>query len=181
MKEQLFLSASNLKAKFSQERETTWVETGMAGAIEALSKALSDLRDIGVDAELQLNGIIAEDSFPLIQKVSEIKTTFSVAASGILKVGPSESLLAISTSEDKKPVLKIYVSDRDYAARSLRHDFRGSCFDLNADAEALQKFQAQILRIAAQNEIIREHDVADTLGFDGRRKFRLSKTIPIRP
>lgn len=148
----------------------------MAPAVEALSKALKDLRDIGVNVQLQLSRSIFEDSFSLARKAGNITGEFTLSASGVLKIDQSQFLLAISTSENLKgDVLKIYVSDREYSSRVLRSDFRGACYDLNANAAAMQEFQTNILQTAACNEIIRDHDVSGTLGFDGHGKPKLLK------
>ncbi|MCE9507368.1 MAG: hypothetical protein K8R48_03490 [Alphaproteobacteria bacterium] len=174
-----FPSATELKAAFNQQKESrhAWfAETGIITAIEALSKAVRDLRDIGVNVQLQLNGNASEDAFSLTKTVTEIKGGLTVPVSGILKIDQVEHLLALSVKEGEAAVLKIYVSDFDYRGLGATNSIRGQCFDLGADAQAVRKLQEKILFTAVRNEIIRDHDVGNSLGFDEHRNSRLPKS-----
>jgi hypothetical protein len=179
MKKQYFPSADELKAAFNQQKEHSlnwYTETGIITAVEALSKAIRDLRDIGVNVQLQLIGNASEDAFALVKTVAEIKGALTVSASGILKIDHVEHLLAISVKEGESAVLKIYVSDFDYRGLGATGNIRGKCFDLLADAQAIQKLQDKILFTAVRNEVIRDHDAANSLGFDEHRIARLPKS-----
>ena len=176
---QYFPSADELKAAFNQQKESRhdwFAEIGIITAIEALSKALRDLRDIGVNVQLQLNGNASEDAFSLAKTVTEIKGTLTVPVSGILKIDQVEHLLAISVKEGEAAVLKIYVSDFDYRGLGATNSIRGQCFNLLTDAQAIQKLQDKILFTAVRNEVIRDHDAANSLGFDEHRIARLPKS-----
>lgn len=180
MKEQNFVSPGALKAAFEsrkQEHRSGWKESGVVAAIEALSTAIRDLQDIGVDVHLQLSNVVFEDSWSLMKDV----TGRTVELSGVLKIDQNEHLLAIAAQEKEtveevvvvkgkqetkktetnKPVLKIYLSDRDFTARTLKHDSRSRCYDLKEDPDAMHKLQQRIITIASANEAIREHDVGN--------------------
>lgn len=182
MKEQVFLSTADLREAFERTRASYEEEKDVTGIIEALSKAIKTLRDAGVDVHLQLSRSITEDSFPLAKKAGQLSCTFSLTMSGVLKINQSEHLLTLSTTEGadetKRDVLKLYVSDREYSSRSLHDDFRGECFDLKTDAEALQKFQHFVINKASWNAVIRDHDVCDTFDNTGVRRLNKFSLIP---
>ena len=184
MKDQNFLPKHELKAAFDSQKEKTlaaWEANGVVAATEALSKAIKDLQDIGLDVQLKLGGSIFEDAFPLAKKAGGLSGNYSLSLSGILKVDHEEFLLTICEKEAEKSVLKIYLSERDFSGRTLHQDYRGSCFNLNENPEAIHQFQDLIMQRVSQNEVIRDHDVCDAFENNGVRRLRksvLNKPIP---
>jgi len=168
MKQQIFSTAAELKAEYNQKREKTkteWNSYNLGLAIESLSQAIADLRAIGINVHLDLAGNATEDAFLMVQTVAESKGMI-VPISGILKIDNVEHLLCVSVSEADIPVLKIYLSQFDYRGQRIYPVIRGKAFDLNADPQAMHKFQQQVIFAAARNEIVRRHDVADVFSKD---------------
>jgi hypothetical protein len=182
MKKQSFLSVEELKIAYAREKEknqTSWENIGVIDAIESLSQALAALHEIGVDVHLKFSPSISEEVFSLIQTIDGGRQPW-VALSGILEIDQIEHLLVVSTKESQSPVLKIYLAERDYASKHLNNDFRGKIYDLKTDAKAMHKFQQDIILIATENEIIREHDVCNA--FEKNRPTRLvGKTAGFKP
>lgn len=183
MKKQYVAPTDTLTAYFNEQKENSeagFKRHGVDAALESISTALKDLNDIGIDVQLQLNQSYAEESWSLINKVNGIAVNSNVILSGILKIDHVEHLLVVSSSENEIPALKIYVAGRDYASRHLQSDFRGTCYDLNEDPEAIYKLQQFIVEKAADNEIIRKHDIHGSFNKE-HPAVRLEKTSAAKP
>jgi len=199
MKEQFFASVSDLKAEIDNCKSKWDFTSDVSAAVEALSKAIKTLQDCGIDVRLQLGRNHYEDVFSLMKE--NVK---SVTLSGIVKIDQKERLLSICTEEKEtvevevtvegkngkiekrkerqnkeKEVLKIYLPVFDFTARSLRHDFRSECFDLNEDPQAIYKLQKTLYNIAVYDEIIDRHDVCGAFEHEGIT--RLNKPAITRP
>lgn len=175
MKKQYVAPAEKLTAHFNEQKkgyETFYEGSGLDAVLEALSKAMYDLNEIGIDVQLQLNHSLGEEVWTMIDKVNGTSVSSSVSLTGVLKIDQDERLFAVSHKENEEPVRKIYVSNRNYASRRLSHDFRGTSFDLNNDSEAIYKFQQLIIDIAAENETIRNHDVHESFNKEAPAKLQ---------
>ncbi|MBI3440421.1 MAG: hypothetical protein HY052_01220 [Proteobacteria bacterium] len=181
MKDQVFPPKNDLKAAFDRQKSSDhskWEANGVTATIEALSKTFKALRDAGIDAHIQLSGDICEDAFSLVRTVTPNLMSHQCNLSGILKIDQLEYLLAISTVENTKPVLKIYVSEWNYKGQGTTQGIKGRYFDLNEDSEALQKLQKYIILMTVRNEIIRDHDVCDMFDDDGIKRLNKSPLAP---
>lgn len=185
MKEPHFLSKGELRELFEQRKSaynTSWQENGFVDALEALSRALRDLVDIGVNAHLQISSSVPEESFRLVEGVTKLSNSRRVTGSGVLTVDQCQYLVIFSNAEDKQEnetkILKMYVSSREYGSRKLQSDFRGECFDLKDDVDGIQKFQRHVINIAAESEVINAHDVCNVFESTGIRRLNKSPLAP---
>ena len=179
MKKQFFASSGELKDlrdKAKKERENDLASCGVTQAIENISQAINDLKDIGVNVELQMIGWPSEDAFALVKASAEVKGSLIVPVYGILKVDQFEHLLAISMAENNNDVLKLYISDFDYRSNSLDNKNRGTCFDLMNDPKAIFNFQQRIIFSAAINSR-RFNDCVRYAGFKKRTHYDKVKGI----
>ena len=189
MKKQIIVPVTALQAEFNEKKEKA-AEYQYMGILQALSKALKDLQDIGIDVGLEISTAISEESFKLVQGIGG-PASCSVYFSGVLRIGTQERLLVLSATENVRKrdldgstkdesidMLKIFVSSRDYASRKIESDFRGLCFDLNEDAKAIYKLQQFIIEEAADNEAITENDIHDA--FSGPERQAKLKKAPAR-
>jgi hypothetical protein len=194
MKEQSISSATDLKAEFNrlkQEREESWRASGNLDVIESLSKALHELQNAGIDVRLQLDTAYPEEVWGLMKKVVKAERT-TVGLSGILSIGHEEHLIALCVKEEisvrkgdllqkqDNEVMKLCIANRSYVSKKLTSDFRGECFDLKEDPEAIQNLQKYIVNQAVSNEIIASHDIYDSFQNRGTSLYGKGLKSPVK-
>lgn len=149
------------KQKFAADCD----QNGLAQGTEAFSTVISDLKIAGIDVSVDIFADAAELGFAMFDTKS-IRTPVT----GILHIGPIERLFAFAVRENGQAVLKLALSDFDIrfnGADGLLKDGKldnrvvATIYDLKNDPDALVKFQDEVLRMAARNAVIFEHDVAD--------------------
>lgn len=162
------MTAGELAATFAQKKsdfERMHEKSGMLRAIEALSRAVGDIKDAGHDVALTLYGNASEESFGIFSRGGGL----TVPASGVLRIGDSHRLIAIATKAGGRAALQIGMSEFD-----IRHNgaegtmkegditpvVRADIYDLKANPAALKDLQAEILRSLARDQVVAEHDAA---------------------
>ncbi len=138
---------------------------GLDQAVEAFSVAIRDLKTYGLDLSVEIFGDASELSFALFNS-SSIRTPVT----GILHIGPIQRLFAFAVRIEDKPVLKLAMSEFDIRFNGadgtvtegkLDNKVRAQIYDLKNDEDALVKFQDEVLRMAARNDVVFRHDIAD--------------------
>jgi hypothetical protein len=185
------LSPSDIAAHFRQQVETSSPhDKETAQALQELSHAIDDCKAAGLDVSLELAGqgsLLAADLFVPYRYVA-------VCASGILRTGQSTYLLALATSIDHDPCLKLAISAHDprfyrphtetrYDSINGRHvecnTVPGSVYDLKYDEEPLVRFQKHVASLCARDAFIRANDPAKA--FNGEKdRSQLPKTAILR-
>jgi len=175
------LNASEISAEFNKQRNiftTNAAKSGLDTAVQNLSRLIGDLKTAGMDVELTLFGIPSEQAFTLFDA-----SGMTVPVSGVLRMGQTQRLLAISTKEGNDSTLRVAISEFDIrfnGAKAVAKDgningvVRHKSFDLKNDDEALAKLGQEIIRYCARNEAVNGWDVAGA--FDNGAK--LQKTAP---
>lgn len=184
MKKTVFLTPHQLSEAFEtakKEYQSYWEEIGFLTLVESLSKAVKDLQNIGLDVHLLLSPAIHEDAFKLVREIDKITGSFSISCSGILTIGQDDHLIAISTEKDRKNVLGLYISRRNFFSQTIHNDHRCDYFDLENDVEAMIKFQRFIIKRYARNEVLRAHDVENAFGTREQNIRRLQNKPVLKP
>ncbi len=147
--------------------------------LQQLSQIFHDMRAAGLDVSLNITGDVSNLAFRMFPK------GITVPIEGIVRIGANERLLAIAVKDRTGACLKLALSELD-----IRHDgmdmslsdgtiktvIRSNIYDLNQDPDALIKFQKEIIRFSARNEVIFESDIAEA--FEGTRKLRKNMLKP---
>jgi hypothetical protein len=148
------------KKKFASDCD----KNGLARATEEFSLVINDLKMAGMDLSVEIFADASELGFAMFD-TNSIRTPVT----GILHIGPIHRLFSFAVREGNEEVLKLAVSDFDIRFNGadgavkdgkLDNKVRATIYDLKADADALVKFQDEVLRMCARNAVIFEHDVA---------------------
>jgi hypothetical protein len=188
------LDPNQIREEFNQRKQAftkEHAENGLADAIEDLSRVVGDLKAGGLDVELEFFGCPSDQAFQLFP----FKGALIVPVSGILRIGRLHRLLAIATKVDGAPALRLGLSEFDIRFAGPQASFilpaaekdagakeiavggkvRSTVYDLKTDPDALVKFQTEVIRHAARNAFVDDHDVGGafdngvTLGKTGLR------------
>jgi hypothetical protein len=140
-------------------------QTGLSQGVEAFSVAINDLRSGGMDLSVEIFADGSELGFAMFNS-GNIRTPVS----GILHIGPIHRLFAFAVRDADGACLKLAVSEFDVRFNGadgtikdnkLDNTIRAQIYDLKNDEDALVKMQDEIIRMAARNEVVYNHDVAD--------------------
>ena len=171
------MTPQNIRDTFNAQKdahETAWAKSGLTGALESLSLALRDLNMMGIDATLEMMSTPSEQAFAMLPD-----SGMTVPVSGLLRIGHIHYLLSIATKHGGQDCLKLCLSEFDIRFQGVKgkiqeSDFkqsvRSNIYDLQKDADAMVKFQKEIIRHAARNDVIDAHDVGATLDTGTPRK-----------
>lgn len=182
------LEPREISEQFNAHRaqfEASHEKSGALKAIEAISLAISDIRDAGHDVSLTLSGMPSEQAFDLFESAGG---RLIVPFSGTLRIGTAEQLIALATTVSGKPALMLATSEFDIRFNGpdatlkegvVNGTVRHLSYDLKNDEEALRKFQREVLRDCARNEVVNAHDTADA--FDNGPRLRRSARLPKMP
>lgn len=166
------------KARFEKQHAAS----GLLDAMEQFSRAIGDLKAAGHDLQLQFHGNASEEAFAMFTRTGGL----TVPVSGVLRIGTNDRLVAFATKMNGEPVLQLAMSEFDIvrngidgkvAEGNISPTVRSTVFDLKKDPEALVKFQTEVLRSLARNEVVNDRDKANA--FDNGAS-RLSKR-PLPP
>ncbi len=179
------LTPQNIRDEFNAQKdahETSWAKSGLNGALESLSLALRDLNQSGIDVTLEMMGTPSEQAFAMLPE-----NGMTVPVSGLLRIGHIHYLLSIAIRHGGEDCLKLCLSEFDIRFQGARgkvkeNDFkqsvRAKVYDLKRDADAMAKFQKEIIRHAARNSVIDAHDHGATLDTGApRKKTGLKSTL----
>ena len=181
------LDAREISDHFNAHRaefEARHDKTGALAAIEDISRAIADIRAAGHDISLTLSGMPSEQAFDLFPGSGSLTVPFS----GVLRIGTAEQLVALATKVHGKPALLLATSEFDIrftgpeatvAEDKINGVVRHQSYDLKNDPDALVKFQSEVLRDCARNEVVNAHDVAEA--FDNGAPLRKSARLPKTP
>jgi hypothetical protein len=191
------LDNNQIRDEFNAKKQNfaKWLdETGLSNAIKDLSRAVSDLKSAGLDIDLQLFGDASEQAFGMFPRGNGL----TVPVSGDLRIGRHHHLVAFAVKVDGKPALQLGLSQFDIRftgpygslafpkigqngasaqAAAITSVVRANVYDLANDAEALVKFQKEIIRDAARDAFIDELD--ESRAFDNGNS--LGKPIRLIP
>jgi len=168
-----------------EKHEKQWSDWGLTQALEEISLALRDIRQQGHDVSLDMIGTPSEQVFSMMPQ-----SGMTVPVSGLLRIGGIDYLLGIVTKQNGNPCLKLCVSEFDIRFQGVngkvkegdfRQAVRSNIYDLKGDADALVKFQKEIIRHCARNKVIADHDPAGTLGADTQGKKPVAKSALQKP
>jgi len=185
------MTDAEIRAEFNAQKErftSEHVKSGLLPVIEDLSQAIADLKAQGHDLSLEFFGNPSEQAFAMFPRGGGQLTS---PVSGILRTGTNHRLLAISTTVNDKPALQLALSEFDIRhsgadatiktsgdaasqSGSIQGIVRAKVYDLKGDPNALVKFQQDVLRHCARNDVINEHDVAGA--FDNGAGIRKMKS-----
>lgn len=190
------MTDAEIRAEFNAQKErftNEHVKSGLLQVFEDLSNAISDIKAQGHDLSLEFFGNPSEQAFAMFPRGNGQLTT---PVSGILRTGTNHRLLAISTTVSGQPALQIALSEFDIRhsgadatiktsgdsashTGSIEGVVRAKVYDLKNDPDALFKFQQDVLRHCARNEVINDHDVAGA--FDNGTTIRKMKAPAPKP
>lgn len=148
------------KQKFAKWGE----ETGFDKVLQGISVAIDDLRAGGIDVSLEIFGDSSEQAFALAG-TSSVTTPIS----GVLKINNIHRLFSLSVKEQGQDCLKVALSDFDIryngvegktTEQRVRNVIRSKTYDFKRDADALVKFQLEIIQFSARNAVVADNDVA---------------------
>lgn len=149
------------KARFEKQHKAS----GLLDAMEQFSRAVGDLKAAGHDLSLQFHGNASEEAFSMFTRTGGL----TVPVSGVLRIGPNERLVAFATKINGESVMQLGMSEFDIghngvdgkvAEGNISPTVRANVFDMKNDPDALVKFQTEVLRSLARNEVVNERDVA---------------------
>jgi hypothetical protein len=155
------------RRKFAEDCDAT----GLAQGIEAFSVVINDLKSAGMDLSVEIFADGSELGFAMFDS-SNVRTPVS----GVLHIGPIHRLFAFAVRDSGGACLKLAVSEFDVRFNGadgtikdskLDNTIRAQIYDLKNDEDALVKMQDEIIRMAARNEVVCNHDVADAFDKPG--------------
>lgn len=170
------LATEQIREHFNAQRtahEESWAKSGLNTALENISLALQDLNNNGVSVSLEMMGTPSEQAFGMLEG------GMTVPVSGILRIDNMHFLLSVATKHSGQACLKLCLSEFDIRFQGvkakvkesdLRQSVRADIFDLKDDPEALVKFQKEIIRNSARNQVIDDHNIGGTLESGINRK-----------
>lgn len=182
------MTPQNIRDEFNAQtdaHEKSWAKAGLNSALENISLALRDLNASGIDVSLEMLGTPSEQSFAML-----LDSGMTVPVSGILRIGHIHYLLSIAVKHGGQECLKLCMSEFDIRFQGVRgkikeNDFRqvvrSNIYDLKGDADALAKFQKEIICHAARNHVIDGHDHGNTLDTGSPRKKTCLKSPLKKP
>lgn len=147
--------------------EASWTKSGLNTALENISLALQDLNNNGISVSLEIMGTPSEQAFGMLSE-----SGMTVPVSGILRIDNAHFLLSVATKHSGQDCLKLCLSEFDIRFQGvrakvkegdLRQNVRADIYDLKGDPDALVKFQKEIIRYSARNQVINDHNVGSTL------------------
>jgi len=182
------LTAEQIREHFNAQRvahEESWAKSGLNTALENISLALQDLNNNGVAVSLEIMGTPSEQAFGMLSDAG-----MTVPVSGVLRIGNAHFLLSVATKHSGQDCLKLCVSEFDIRFQGVKakikeSDFRqivrADIYDLKGDPDALVKFQKEIIRYGARNQVIDDHNIGGTLETGISRKKAALKSPLQKP
>lgn len=150
------LTPSEIQEKFNARSATALSDDDpqIGEFIQHLSHAVADLKEQGVDIDLELTGWCGSYGFKLPGQAT------TVIFSGTLRVGVAHHHVTMvskkKTFEGEKPCRDLHISY--YNALQGELDNRTWSFDFMNDDNALVDLQEHILMLAARNKVIHDND-----------------------
>jgi len=148
------LTPGEVTEKFNARRNTlqeNWEKSGVAGALQDISKAVKNLKDGGADISMELFFGSGYAGFAMF------KASMSVACSGLLRAGNNTHVVALGIKENGQDCLKLAVSVHDFRLH-IGDTVESRIFDLKTDENALVAFQSFILNDSAEAAVIAQND-----------------------
>ncbi len=161
------LSRDDIRKQF--DAASSEQNTPFTNAVKALSAAINDMRNEGIDVELLLTGCATEQGFAL--SPGNNVATWRQKTSGILRIGNSQHLVAFCTqaklkSEGEDAEWKDFtimcVSKLDIRMQGLDKGVRTETFNLRKDG-GLIEFQKFVINKAGVDAAISNADTYQSL------------------
>ena len=161
-------------AEQKKERETLQ-EKGLDRALQELSEAMDELRNIGIDTHLVLKNGGSDLSF-MMAKGYNVTCNYH----GYFNIGNQNYILGIFTRVGEEDCLQMRVSVHDLEGKNKAESMAHILYDLTSE-EALKDFQKSMVEAAVSQELIRENDKKNVFSMPAltrqRRMNKRRKTV----
>ena len=173
----MYYKGPDLKKLFEQERKAmqkTFKDKRLDAAVELLSDALFELKKIGVETELAMKHGGSDLAFSMAGS-----GTTTCYMHGTISVGNQKYLLGIFTQVNGEDCLQLRISRFDIDGNNPNSSVSATAFDLT-QGDGLKGFQGILLRAAALQEVVREHDTHKSLSMKdlSHKRFVAKRKLP---
>ncbi len=164
------LSRDEIRAKFEKAAHSEG-DTPFMYAVTQLSAAMHELQAAGLDVELTILGVSAEQAFQL--DIGNNVRDWRQRSSGILRIGSSEHLVAFCTGirlksegdeAEWKSCVIMAVSQLDIRFQGNSNNLRTLTYNLGEGGDDLVKFQNMVIARCAFHATIDNADKHSSLG-----------------
>jgi len=173
----MYYKGPDLKKLFEQERKVmqeTFKEKCLDAAVEMLSDALFELKKIGIETELAMKHGGSDLAFSMTGSGGS-----TCYMHGTVSVGNQKYLLGVFTKVGGVDCLQLRVSRFDMDGNNINSSVTATVFDLTHE-DGVKGLQGILLRAAALQEVVREHDQHKSLAMKdlSHKRFVAKRALP---